>query len=235
VRLNPRRAAWAAVAVVMFAAPLAFDLERAPRFYASEAMYPRAVGLYPPLFDPAYYHALLSDSGLRNYMRLIAGARSSVYLDAGFRAGPPGAVTLTVHAETPARARAFVHALALQIAAVSRDQVASQAEVDAKKLRARLAALSLASAERRDASLRLAAVLRVRAAPYERVLVAGPPPLRRPLRRADKLVDALPGAFPPRPSPHWAGLAGLLLVLLVRGILVLARGDRARSRTTPPS
>jgi len=47
-----------------------------------------------------------------------------------------------------------------------------------------------------------------------------------PSRPADRLVDALPGPFPPRPEPLWAGAAGLLTalgLLATAGILTGAR------------
>jgi len=48
----------------------------------------------------------------------------------------------------------------------------------------------------------------------------------RPARPADRFVDALPGTFPPRPEPLWAGAAALLTalgLLATAGILTGAR------------
>jgi hypothetical protein len=52
----------------------------------------------------------------------------------------------------------------------------------------------------------------------------------------DKLVQRLPGDFPPSPSPAWAGLAGLLLAvaLLAVWLLVPARESQISALRAPP-
>jgi hypothetical protein len=228
VRTDRHRLAWAVAALLLFAAALVFDLGRASGFSASTTIYPRAVGPYPAELDPAYFRRTLGNSDLQRYMHITAGARSWEYLDARFTPRPPFAVLVTVRAATPARARAFSQALARQIVQVSERQIASQAALDARQLRAELAGPGLRPRARRARRRRLAAVLRVRAAPYERFVEGRPPPLPRPTRWADRLADALPGDFPPRPSPLWAGLAGILLVALVWAI-----GAAVRSGSGP--
>ena len=47
-----------------------------------------------------------------------------------------------------------------------------------------------------------------------------------PTKALDKLVDRVPGEFPRRPSPVWAGLAGLTLAMTLVGLwLFFARGE----------
>jgi hypothetical protein len=53
---------------------------------------------------------------------------------------------------------------------------------------------------------------------------ATPPRLER---WADRLVDALPGDFPGRPGPVWAGIAGLILAITLWGLGLALRPPRA--------
>jgi hypothetical protein len=236
MKIDRRRIVWAAIALFMFAGPVAFDLARASGFTASTPIYPRRIGPYPPVTDPNYYRRLLGDSDLQRYMRTTAGARSSVYLDAQFPFQPPDTVLVTVRAGTPARARAFADALAHQIAEVTARELASEAGMEAKMIRVRLAAPGLGRAKRRSLGRRLGAVQGVLAAPAERVAESNAPTPQPPLTHpVDKFVNALPGSFPPRPSPLWAGLAGLLLVALARAIGVAVFSPRRiRSGKLPP-
>ncbi len=234
MRITRRRLAGAAIALFACAA-VAFDLGREPGFTASATVYPQAVGPYAAPFDPAYYRNLTRDSDLRKHMRLTVGARSSVYLDAQFTMQPPDAMLVTVHAESPSRARFYADALAQQVVVVSRQQLAAQAALEAKSLRKRLAEGGLGPASRRRLARRLDEVQAVRAIPTERVVPFGRPPMPPVTRRADKLVDSLPGAFPGRPSPLLVGLAALLLVALVCAIgVLLSRPDAIRSGKLGP-
>jgi hypothetical protein len=225
-----------AAAIVLFAiAALAFDLGREPGFTASATLHPRAVGPYQAPLDPAYYRNLMDNSDLREYMRLTVGARSSAYLDAQFTQHPPDAILATVPAPSPARARLYADALARQIVDVSRLQLTAEAALEAKLLRQRLSQAGLDPARRRTLERRLDEVNAVRAIPTERVELLGVPPMPPVTRRADKLADSLPGAFPGRPSPRFVLLAALLLIALAwtAGVLMF-RPDRIRSGKLGP-
>ena len=228
-----RQLAWLAAAAVMFAVPFAFNLARSSRFSVTITLYPRAVGPYPPRYDANHYRDLLNDSALRSYMRLTVGARSYVFDGASFRAQPHG-VSMTIEADTPARGSVYAHALGLALADASRVQVAAEAAIDIKRLRASLASAGLPAAERRSRARRLAAARRVADAPFERVLVAPAPPPPRPTRWADRLADFAPGGLRPRPNPLWAGLAGVLLVGLAAAVRCMLRPPRRRSAAPPP-
>jgi hypothetical protein len=224
------RLGWGALALVMFALPVAFGLARTPEFSASTALYPRAVGPYQPPRAGYYLRALREDTILHRYVRLGVGAPSSVYRDATFGVRPPRALLVTVKGGSPDDAHRWSAGLALALQSATLRQVQAQATADARWLEAKLSAGALAGATRRDLARRIAAVKRVAAAPTPRITAGAPPPLPRPARAADKLVDALPGDFPPRPSPLWAGLAGLLVVALARAFVALVRHpERVRS------
>jgi hypothetical protein len=52
-----------------------------------------------------------------------------------------------------------------------------------------------------------------------------------PTGTVDRTIDALPGPYPGRPNPVWAGVAGLLVAVSIMGALLLSgRGLSARSR-----
>lgn len=50
-----------------------------------------------------------------------------------------------------------------------------------------------------------------------------------PTRRVDRLLDKLPGSFPVRAEPVWAGVAGLISAILLLGMLVAATVARQRA------
>ena len=54
-------------------------------------------------------------------------------------------------------------------------------------------------------------------------------PVPRPTRRVDRLLEELPGPFPARAGPAWAGAAGLLCALLLLGTLIVTSAVRHRA------
>jgi hypothetical protein len=216
------RLGWGALALVMVVLPVVFDLARAPNFAASTPVYPRAVGPYRPP-GPVDLRDALTDARLQRYVRLGLGAPSSVYREPTFPVRPPHTQLVTVEAGTPADARRWSFGLALALRSVTVRQIQARADADVRWYSAKLSAGALAGATRPQLERRRAASKRVAAAPTPRITVGPPPALPPPTRAADKLVDALPGDFPPRPNPLWAGLAGLLVVALVRGLVELVR------------
>ncbi len=225
-----RRLAWVAVAAVLVLAPLAITVGRAPEFKASVQLFPRAVGPYAAVFDIAYYRSLLEDPALVEPMRLSVRSGVAEYEDVTFSRGRPGQLVVTVAAPVPADAQRFVNVLAPQIAGATRQELARVTARDVAELRARLRS-RLAPESRRALRRRLSQVERLGPLPPGRVLYGSPAALPRMERWADRLIDDLPGAFPPRPSPLWAALAGLLVaVTLWATWLVLVPPDRPRRR-----
>ncbi|MGH2726836.1 MAG: hypothetical protein ACRDKS_07645 [Actinomycetota bacterium] len=55
------------------------------------------------------------------------------------------------------------------------------------------------------------------------------PTVTRPI---DRVVDALPGPFPGRPHPLWAGFTGLLVAVTLRAALLLSGSDLMRRSPT---
>jgi hypothetical protein len=61
----------------------------------------------------------------------------------------------------------------------------------------------------------------------EPMMILGPRRLAGPTHAVDRVVGALPGPFPRRPDPAWAGLAGFLVALLACSAIALI-WDRGR-------
>jgi hypothetical protein len=222
-----RRILWGCVATVLVVGPVAFTLARAPDFRASVELFPRAVAPYPAVDDPAPYLRLLDDPELQRQMTLNADAGFRQYRDASLVARPGGRLVLTVAAERPRRAALLVNALAPQIAVASARRLAAQAHRDVPAARASFRAARPGSRLRRRRLERLRALEALEAAPLEAVVVgnrARPPRLER---WADQLADELPGQFPGRPSPGWAGIAGLIVAATLWAAALVARPPRA--------
>jgi len=229
-----RRKVWVVIAALLVLGPLAFNLARAADHRASVELFPREVEPYRAVSDAEYYRSLLDDPPLRQQMRLNARARAADYDGVTIRRGPRrGALTVTVAAGTPARAQRLVNALAPQIAGATQRQLARLADDDARTVRRRLRERP-SRAERRQLRRRLRRLNEFGQFPPPRVLPGAQAPPPRIDRWADQLVDDLPGDFPPRPSPAWAALAGLLVTATLWAIfLVLMPPGRPRSGSAP--
>jgi hypothetical protein len=229
-----RRLAWAALALVLVLVPIGFNLARESSYSASIDVYPRKVKGYAPVRDPAYYRSFLTDDELAREMDRNAEAQPAEYRDAAIRrTDRPGRLVLSVAADTPARAAELVDALGPQVAGASRRQLGSKAGADAARLRARLDAGAPSTGARRRLRRELRDAERLRDEPVERVVLgkrATPPPLRG---WADKVADAMPGEFRGRPSPVWAGLAGLFVAATL-WLIALALLPPGRRRSDAP-
>jgi hypothetical protein len=207
-----RRAGWMAVALLLVAGPLAFNLARESGYESSVVLFPRPIKPYPLILDLGYYRGLLDDPVLREQMRLNAGAGTADFGDVTIRRGRgSNPIVLSVEAPTPERSRRFVNALAPQIAGATQRQLARGALRDAETVDERLLEAP-AGPDRRRLQGRSRRLERLLEAPPTRVLPGAPAALPRIEGWADRLVDDLPGDFPARPSPAWAALAGLLVV-----------------------
>jgi hypothetical protein len=229
---RPRRLAWVAVAVVLTAVPFAFNAARAASFSASVDLFPTRVGAYPLEVDPAYWRRLGRERDLWLEMYRNTGARPAEYRDAALRAlDRPPRVRLTVEAPSPARAQELVNALGPQLVGASARTLAVRIDRDIEATRAALPEARGAEARALQRRLRRLRGLDARTPFPPPRAVMGQPAARPPIRGwADRVADAMPGTFPSRPSPVWAGLAGLLLALTAWGIalaLVPPRPGRA--------
>jgi hypothetical protein len=207
-----RRLGWLAIVALLVFGPLTFNLAREPGFEASMALSPSEVKPYPAIHEPRYYRSLLADPELREQTRLNAGDGVVDYDDVSIGPGPKRAVlTVTVEARTPHSAQRLMNALGPQIAGATKRELRRAAIRDTERLRARLRRSSLTSDRRRALQRRVRHLMELSEAPPPRV-VLGPPAELPPIdRRADQLVDDLPGDFPARPNPAWAALAGLFV------------------------
>jgi hypothetical protein len=223
-----RRLVWIAITAVFVLVPVGFNLARAPNFEASVELFPRAVGPYPAVTDPAYYRSLLADRELRRQMTLNVGGGVAEYRDVSITpSSTRDTLILTVAAADPAKAQRFVNALSLQVAGATQRQLGRLADQDATKLRDRLRT-RLAASERRRLRRALRRLNRFGPFPPGRVL-PGRPAARPPMDHwADRLVAELPGTFPGRPNPAWAGLAGLLVAATLWAICLVLIPPRTR-------
>jgi hypothetical protein len=220
----------AGATTVLVLVPATVTLTRAASFPASVAFSPRAVAPFPAVSRPDYYRRLLANPAVR----------IGVYLDSGFdpaeehptvaRAGGPGSrLVLTERKTVPAQARDLVNALAHHLAGASALLLEGEAVREEGRTAARLR-------HRHPYAARQALRIRMRRL---RSIAASPPPrislgqaATRPhlSRRADRWADAMPGRYPGRPSPVWAGVAGLLAAAAV--IAVCAAFVRPPGRRT---
>lgn len=173
----------------------------------------RLLGSYPTLFGITT--ELKSFASPDELLRMLAVERTGL------------GATVTARADTPQGARDLAVTAGLQLVAASSRETLSSA----KSRRAAVSAeLRRALRRRRPRLVRERAFLsRVVATPPSRVYPADHP-TKPALRGVDALVDRLPGAFPPRPSPLLVALAGLL----VSAFVVLAGLSLARRRAPPP-
>ena len=140
--------------------------------------------------------------------------------------GKRPSLTLSAAAETPQDVRKFVNSIGTHLAVVSGEHLALQAKGDVSELRDKRR--HARGARRVRITRRLRALDRLLAArPMPSQIVLGPRPgAPKPKRWADRVVDALPGAFPARPSPVLAGLAGLALAGSLVALTLWLRGRR---------
>jgi hypothetical protein len=120
---------------------------------------------------------------------------------------PARAVSISVAAATPERARRLLRMVVLQIDAVSAAELERLARRRLRVAAAALAAPGLDPVEEQALALEARGLRRylIRARSRFGVLSRR---VERPERWADRFARSLPGAFPARPSPIWAGLVG---------------------------
>jgi hypothetical protein len=223
-----RRVVWIVVAAVLVLGPLAFNLAREPAFEASVELFPRGVRPYPAVYDLRYYEALLEDPELREQMRINVGQGVASYDDVTFRRTSATTIAMSVEAETPRAAQAFVNGLAPQIAGATSRLLGLRAARDLERARERLADAEQPSPERRFLRGRIRRLATFGEFPPARALPGAPAPTPAFERWADRVVDDLPGDFRVRPSPLWAALAGLLVAATLWAICLALFPPRRR-------
>jgi len=223
-----RRRGWIAVAVILALGPVAFTLARSSSFSSSLELTPVRVGPYAPVLEPDRYARLLGDQELRREMRRNVGV---VPQDVDFARGTNGrSVRLTVSMPRPDQAAPVANALAAQIAQATRRQLLAAIPRDVARVRRAVRSGMLSRAERRAGRRLMRQLQKLMPTPPHRVVVARPAMPPTLTRRADRLVDRLPGAFPRRPAPLPTGIAGLLLAGTLWGLgLVLFPPRRAEA------
>lgn len=213
--------AWTVVFVALVVLPIVTTTLRSSRFSASVEVFPIERPVFGRPRDPvAYLRRLLRDPQLT----------SDVLANIDMRIAPTGVVehiqiapfkqhaVVTSWADTPERARLLVNASVLQIANASARAIYYQARSALSAARVRIALGPSVAA--RTALLRRAKRLEAVIAKPPFGLVAGPRPGRpRPARTVDRLVDGLPGPFPPRPRVVEPALIGLVLAFVLSFVI----------------
>lgn len=103
-----------------------------------------------------------------------------------------------------------------------------QAQRDRQKVISRLGS-DLPSRQRALVAQRVDDLQRLIGAQTAEFLVLPSGRLPQPARRVDRVLDALPGPFPPRVGPVSAGASGLVCALLLLGMLAVMTAARRRS------
>ncbi len=225
--MRPSRILAALVVVAVAAAAVAFTLARQPTYRASVRVVAVPRETLRPRIDPAYLRARLAAGRDELAIRLERTGVDAALLD-GVRIVPgtePGAVRVSAAAATPARAVALLRRVVLQIDALSLQELTATARRRLRRVRGAVAAALPDSLEQ--------AALRERARGIERYLDqprsrfgATTPRVERPQRWADRVAKALPGDFPARPAPLWAGLVGAIVGAALAAAPALARRGR---------
>jgi hypothetical protein len=225
--LAANRALWAVVAAILALGPAVFTLLRASHFEASTGMTPVAVGSFPKVPDPAFYRPLLADPMLRFEIRRTTGLEldpEDITIAPMLRSER---LQLTAEGETPREANALANGVAHQLSQSTRRQLAAEVQRDLSTLRP-LASARGSGPLRRRLDRRIERLEALGPLPPARIAPDRPGRAPEPPRWADRVVDALPGEFPGRPSPFWAAVAGLMVAATLWGIVFVLGGRRER-------
>lgn len=227
--LRPRFVAvWVIVVAALVLLPMVATALRSSRFSTSVQVFPRPRPVFGQERNPvAYLQRLLRDPRVESRVRDNVDPRILPSSLAGHVGITPFAdhALVTVWSDTPERASVLLDALVRQLANASAGDLYAMATADLPTTQARLAA-SPTPAERIVLLHRLNLLQTIIAKP-PLVLVAPPRPgPLRPVNRVDRVVIALPGAFPPRPALLDVGLVGVALAF-VFSLLILREQRKA--------
>jgi len=208
------RAAFAVLAALLTAGPLVITLTRAESFYAQVEIFPVQDTPIPTLksAQELEHIAQLRQIRIATVDQAGNGVTKIDETIARSRRKSRPSFILRVHEGTPDQAVAAANALGAVIAArtTAQTQRLAKARVAATRRKIRRAG---PSTDTSALQARLQGLDALATAPIPRV-VLGVRPQPRPITKlGDRIVNALPGTFPPRPSPAVAALAGLLVAL----------------------
>jgi hypothetical protein len=222
-------AVWAIAGVVLVVGPIVVTLGRASSFSAS-------LTVFTPAPHSASSDFALSGTALRKDIEnsdIQAETRSAAGNDVSSftaRVSPSprvdaGSYKLTASASTPDRAVRVVNALGSILAFHESAAASAVATEVAGSIKDKLDAANPGT-DTDELARRLRAAKEV--AKGDPTVVLGERPAPPGLSRwGDKLVDRFPGDFPPRPSPLFAGIAGLVAWLGLTAAWLVVRRRRA--------
>jgi hypothetical protein len=213
-RLRPRFVAvWVIVVATLVLLPLVSTALRSSRFSTSVEVFPTPRPVFGQERDPvAYLQRLLRDPRVESRVRDNVDPRILPSSLAGHVRITPFAdhALVTVWSDTPERASVLLDALVRQLANASADDLYALATADLPLTEARLAA-SPTPAERTALVRRVQLLQQIIAKPPQALVAPPRPGPLRPPHAVDRVVNALPGAFPPRPALLDVVLVGLAL------------------------
>ena len=217
--------AWVAPVLAIAAVMLAFTLARDTEFSASVRATPVRGGPVAAPVAIEYWRRLLGKPGLVDATLAQLPARtSSARVEAAVlepAAGEPGTFLIVAADTTPERAAALALELGEQLDAALVLRIRRVANREAAAIHKALKALPDVppdSPRLRRLGERLERLFPARFEPLPPRLGLSSPRQAEPEAWADSMVDALPGPFPPRPSPLWVILAGALAAGLALGL-----------------
>jgi hypothetical protein len=221
-----RRALIVGAAIGLLAVvPAAVTVARSDEFSASFEVIPLEHRLFElPGGSLGYVRLLLRDPALGRRTVALSGlamddtsVRRRIELRSEQRR-----VRVDVTERTPERAEALAAALRAALGPTGRGAFRAEAAARRRFVRSRLKSPLTTPAERRRLAERARALPAFFGGRSTRLRV-GPPPARpRPTRLIDRAVDALPGRYPPAPTPLGAGSAGLLASLALAAVAAAA-------------
>ncbi len=229
-RVSLRRAFATLFVLVVAAAAVAFTLARQPDYRAAVTVVAVERGPLRPSIGPAYVRDRFAAGSAELSTRLERsgidpGLLGGVAIEPAAR--PAGAVKISAAAATPARATDLLELVLRQADALSAVELERVAR---RRLRAAKLGLATAPSGSVDRGVLLRDIRQLRRyldeprGRFGALAIA----VERPERWADRVARDMPGAFPARPSPVWAALAGALVGVA----LAAAAGLLGRRRRT---
>jgi hypothetical protein len=204
---------WGLLALVLVGGPVFTTLSRTDGYSASVQVFPTRLKPFPAIRSPERLRDLVATDAVTSAAIFEAG-HGVTSLDVTIRRAshPPGTLMLTATAATPAQAAAVANAVADQLGNTTLLSIRKEATRRVRAIQAKLRQSGLSAAEIEDLNRRRSLYEQLLANPLG-ALLFGERPAAPPVRGwADRLIHGLPGSLPPKPSPIWAGAAGLIVL-----------------------
>jgi hypothetical protein len=229
---------WGAVFAALVVLPPLFTTTRDSEFTAAVEVFPLAQsGASTPADRTSYVNRLIASRVVHEEAVSNAGlAIDAAELPGRIDVRPTErSVFLSASANTPERARDLVNALAAALANASLRDLRTRARTQLADVERRLRSPDLSPAERGELTEERTSLEQAVASNSFGLVVGPRPEPPTPNGLVDRVVAALPGPFPPRPSPLFVAVVGLVLAGAVCFALYAARFAGNEQKSLQPA